>query len=417
MNIMTEKVGFYEVNGIIYPNKITAILSAQIKQEEVNWNFYDSFYENFNWKVEPSESIDELYRLRALQIRENYDYVVIRCSGGADSTNVLYSFLNNGIYPDEVIGESPLSGLSNWQWNDKDTRMINTVSEFKYAQMPLLNEISTKYPNIKVTHIDSFDRILSPVPDEWIINCNDGIDAHAGFEGTMWNQKNLHTLAENGKTIAIVTGTDKPYITGTEDGMVRTHFVDLPLNYLKKPLRDDFPNVHRVPFYWTPDFPQVASKMSHIIAKKLFGKQRDHRLYASMLAKITSQNLSEKLPEDSILDFLTTAQQKDYTPGHNTIYNPNNVYGRSVCQYIYPSTYNPHIFQAEKQNANQTFFGAQQDWFRILHGSSRSLEIMNSDFSQFYSRINSKYLNSYGTGFKYFDKNYIIGNITEYYHK
>lgn len=411
MHLLEEKLGTYTVNGVAYPNKITAVLEAQKTLSFVEWDFYDKVFSNFNWTKEPEGTLDDLYCRRAIQLREAYDYIVIRCSGGADSTNVLYSFLNNGIFPDEVVGESPMKALSNWKWNDRDTRMVNTVSEYKYTQMPLLSDIATRFPNVKVTHVDSSERLFNVAPNDWLVNCNDGIDAHAGVEGTMWNLKHLHQLAESGKTIAVISGTDKPYVTTSKNGNVFTSFVDLPLNYLKRPLRENFPNVHRVPFYWTPDFPEIACKMAHVVAARMFGPNRDNRLYSAMLAKTIDATLPPKMQmsADDVLTYLVNAPVPAYVPGHNLVYNPNNVYGRSVCPYIYPSTYNPDLFQAEKQNANQTFFGAQQDWFRILHGNSDALRVMSSDFANFYLQIHPMYLNSYKTGFNYYNQTYLIG--------
>lgn len=413
--MLQENCGHYKVDNNVFNNKIEAILHASQNGGELSWNYCDELFTKYDWSIEPELPVDEYYRLRAQQIRDNYDYVVIRCSGGADSTNVLYSFLNNKIWPDEVIGESPLSGLSNWNVNNKDTRMINTVSEFKYAQLPLLDHVKFNYPHIKVTHIDSFNRIVNPNSYSWLINCNDGIDAHASFEGTMWENSYLLKLAENGKRIAIVTGTDKPYVTADIHGNVYTHFVDLPLNYLKRPFKDPYPNVHRVTFYWTPDFPQCAAKMSHIIARKLFGKQRDHILYAAMIAK-NNVNIpaSSYYSSNEILDSLLRPVSKSYYIERNLSYNPNNVYGRGVCKYIYPSTYDSTVFQAEKQNKNQTFFGAQQDWIRILHPNMGALDMIHSEFKTVYNKISPKFLNEYGTGFKYYTKSYKLGTTTFY---
>lgn len=412
--MLHENLGFYLVNSKSFTNKIQAILFASETNQEISWNYCDDVFNGFNWKIEPELPIDEYYRLRAKQIRDSYDYVVIRCSGGADSTNVLYSFLNNNIFPDEVVGEAPLSGLSNWDFNCKDTRMINTVSEFKFAQIPLLHKIKTNYPNIKVQQIDTFNRIIKPKSHDWLINCNDGIDAHASFEGTMYENENLNKLAEQGKRIAIVTGTDKPYISADSEGNVYLTMVDLPLNYLKQPFREAYPNVHRVTFYWTPDFPQVISKMGHVIAKKLFGKNRDFNLLAAMIAKNSSNIPNSNFNKAEILSMFSRPVVSDYSIKKNLEYNPNNIYGRGICKYIYPSTFDSTVFQAEKMNQNQTFFGAQQDWIRILHKNLPFIDVINHDFKEIYSKVNPKFLNEYGTGFKYFHKIHSLGKLSDF---
>jgi len=50
-----------------------------------------------------SESLDFLYALRARQLREKYDYLVLYFSGGADSTNILKTFIDNNIFLDEIV--------------------------------------------------------------------------------------------------------------------------------------------------------------------------------------------------------------------------------------------------------------------------------------------------------------------------
>lgn len=414
--MLSEKLGYYEVDQIKFQNKIEAILHASKNGKLIKWNFFDKEFSESNWTDEPSLPIDEYYKLRAKQIRENYDYVVLRCSGGADSTNVLYSFINNNIFPDEIIGESPLSGLKNWNWNKTDTSVINTVSEHKYAQLPLLNSIANKFSKIKVTHVDNFERIYNPRPDSWFINCNDGIDYHASIEGTYHELPHLHKLAENGKTIAIVSGTDKPYIVLDENRNVYSSFSDLALNYLKIPLREKFINVHRVPFYWTPDFPEIIIKMSHIVARKAFGKSRDYILFASILNKIEQRKKigqNNNINKNDVFKFLTRTLT-EYVKGVNTNFNPGSSYQRKICPYIYPSTFNSQVFQADKNTVHQTFFSPLQDWFRILHKDSKAIQIIHSDFYNFYKMINSNYLNQSGTSFVDFNKLYKLGNVTDF---
>lgn len=63
----------------------------------------DPKFHSAKWDTEPKQSIKELHRLRAEQIRQTYDYVVLYFSGGADSTTVLNAFVDNNIPIDEVI--------------------------------------------------------------------------------------------------------------------------------------------------------------------------------------------------------------------------------------------------------------------------------------------------------------------------
>ena len=89
--------GRYVVDGKIFYDKIAALVYADSVKKEVQWDYFNDVFFSADWTTEPEISLDELYRIRAQQLRDKYDYIVIFCSGGADSTNVLYSFLKNGI--------------------------------------------------------------------------------------------------------------------------------------------------------------------------------------------------------------------------------------------------------------------------------------------------------------------------------
>jgi hypothetical protein len=160
IELPNDKLGFYTVNGKKFYGKIESIIHANESLSDIQWNFNKEIFNNINWKVEPETSLLEFYKQRAQQIREQYDYVVVMASGGADSTNVIYSFLKNGIHIDEVVLAAPLGGLSNWNWSEKDTSAYNTISETKFAQIPLANEIKLNWPNVKITVNDYFEEML-----------------------------------------------------------------------------------------------------------------------------------------------------------------------------------------------------------------------------------------------------------------
>ena len=136
--MLKYELGYYTVNNISFgTNKVSAVLEAQKTGVEVGWYFFDEAFKKANWLVEPTPTLDQLYEIRARQIRDAYDYVIVFLSGGADSNNVIRSFLNNNIHVDEVIALIPESGLKNYNWNNKDVSAGNVMSETKYAQYPI----------------------------------------------------------------------------------------------------------------------------------------------------------------------------------------------------------------------------------------------------------------------------------------
>ena len=74
---MIDDVGFYTVGNEKFYNKIHAMFRAQQLNTEPVWNFNDELFSKLDWTREPTESLSELYAMRAKQIREQYDYVSI----------------------------------------------------------------------------------------------------------------------------------------------------------------------------------------------------------------------------------------------------------------------------------------------------------------------------------------------------
>ena len=90
------------------------------------------------------------------------------------------------------------------------------------------------------------------------------------------------------------------------------------------------------------------------------------------------------------------------------------VYQRGIVPYIYPTTYNPKLWQAVKPDSGQPFMSDNQDWFRVLHNNSKAVQIIESDFTMMYKSIKPQYLNANKTGFMQFVKPYSIGPISNF---
>ena len=389
---MKNDIGYYVVNGVKYPSKIEAVLEAQKTMAEITWDYHTDKFNQVNWTVEPTETLDELYRLRCLQIREKYDYVIVMCSGGADSTNVIKSFLNNGIHVDEVIGSAPMSGLNNWNWNDKDTSVANTISETKYALFPLMDEIAVKYPKVKVTLNDYFEDILKAKTDEWLYKCPDWINSSIVAKGDLNKFKYLKDMAEQGKKIGVVWGTDKPVMRYDIEGNVYVAITDLGVNNDVLPFDIDYPNVDRVLFYWAPDFPKILVKQGHVVAKYIHKKE--NLWLSDIVSKQTRASFWEgKEPTDP------------------SIVNLKGDYQRGIVPAIYPTTCTP-VFQCQKSTI--AFISPQHSWFDILHKGTRIAQQIESDFKLFYNSINPAYLSMQKSGFKFFTQRYKLGHYKQF---
>jgi hypothetical protein len=393
---MENELGYYTVNGIRYSNKIQAILEAQRTLADISWDYHDEVFRKCNWTIEPELSLDELYRLKAQQIRAEYDYVIVMCSGGADSTNIVRSFLRNNIHIDEIIAGAPMSGLKNWNWNNKDRSVENTISETKYALFPLMEEVAQQYPNVKITVNDYFENIVNFETDKWIYDCQDWINPAVQSRSSLDKFKHIVDLANTGKRIGVVWGIDKPMIKYNSVGDVCLVINDLAVNNAHPPFKTSYPNVDRILFYYTANFPEMLIKQAHVVAKYIHKKEN---LWLSRTIRDTIN------PEIWLQ--------------HNDKNNPEKKdlkgdYQRGIVPAIYPTTYG-NVFQCQK--SFRSFMPEQHFWLQMLHEDSRICQLIKSDFNLFYKNINLKYLKSNGIGFKSWQQWYKIGHYTEFMEK
>ena len=400
------ELGYYTVNSQSFgTNKVAAVLEAQKTGADVNWHFHDSVFDSVDWQTEPELSLDQLYKLRAEQIRAQYDYVIVFCSGGADSNNVIRTFMDNDIHVDEVVAMIPESGLNNWNWDEKNPSPLNLMSETKYAQYPILNEVSVRKPATKITVLDTFDSMLSNNSDEWIFETEGGMIDMTNFKyGKLDTLPYLVDMAERGVRIAAVWGTDKPIVAFADDGRVGLLLVDNPVYLPKYPFKNVYPNVDRVLFYWSQDMPELLVKQGHVVAREL-SKPENAKIYKACLDQRTVALTRPVVnSSDEIL-----ANIKIIDDGAVNKYSPATVYQRGIVPFIYPSTHNDSLFQVHKFDAVQTFLPAYASWVPTLHNNARVMQMIESDFKLFYSSLSPKYLNSSRTGFNSCFKKYLLG--------
>jgi hypothetical protein len=423
--MIKNDIGFYSVNNKQFSNKFDAVLEAQLTGAEVEWNFFDEIFSKVNWNTEPELSLDQYYKIRAEQIRNSYDYVVVFCSGGADSTNVIKTFINNGIKVDEVIGIAPMSGLRNWNYNPANVSDLNIISETKFALLPLLDELSTKH-NIKVTLYDFFDDMVKYNDEEWTFNsCGNIVTALTSHFTKFDSIPHINKLAEQGKRIALVYGTDKPIIKILPDGNIFFIISDGGVNYLNMPDSRALPNVDRVLFYWSPELPDMLVKQAHVVSR-LVQTPEFSLIYENDVLVTPQQVMKSKGSYQDVINYYNNKNQsvptkeeiyKKYTNGKkeynvlNKYTSYRSIYQRAIVPYIYSSTYTKNLWQSQKIEITEGFFTRDQDWVHVLHHDTRLSQMMLAGTKMLYDSIHPKYLNTNGTGFKNINKNYKCGSI------
>ena len=101
--MFNKNLGYYRCDGIDFQSKVNALLHSKAVNQPVEWMFHQDVFESYPWHIEPSETLDQLYDRRAKELRKQYDYIILSYSGGADSHNILESFIRQKLHIDEIV--------------------------------------------------------------------------------------------------------------------------------------------------------------------------------------------------------------------------------------------------------------------------------------------------------------------------
>jgi hypothetical protein len=316
---ITGPLGHWQVSRLDatnrYFDKRSALIAAsKHKDSNVTYHWYDDIWSEFDKSKLGSSSLQHLYRQRAQQLRDEYDYLTLHYSGGADSHNILMTFVQNNIHLDNIFTNWPKIAIDSkiYKPNDIDKSSFNLLSEWDYCVLPTLQWIARYRPEINIEVGD------------WSANLNDRLYQPESFlkSSTYYgagclprnqnfskhSQKNL----DQGKKVASIYGYDKPRLFLNRDlTTVSMFFSDVSMqtasNYL-----GEFEA-----FYWSPKLPQLIFEMAYSILK-YYEQNPDLRKY------LRSRPL--RAPIDQVVEF-------------------NNYVARKV---LYPDTWNINTFQTEK---------------------------------------------------------------------
>jgi hypothetical protein len=263
-----DHFGYYTVGEYKTYSKLDAILKQEQTGQFPQWHFNDQVFESFDWTVEPQESLPELYRQRAQQIRDSYDYLVLFYSGGADSTNVLQTFLNNDIKLDEIAQFYSLDGDN----GDVDG---NFNAEVIKVAIPWSLKLTEQHTYIKHRVIDQSHLIeqiyeLPEIKHDFIFQQNTTISPN-NFARAYLRKfvKDYADMIDKGIRVAFIWGAEKPRLS-IVDGKYCVRFQDLVDNCVSPLLQqNDFPGWYDELFYWSPDFVRGLIKQAHIVRKGL----------------------------------------------------------------------------------------------------------------------------------------------------
>ncbi len=256
MNIKsTYAYGIYQVGTKKFLNKTDALVEASRTGQELTWNFHDDVYSKYDWSQRPAGDLRDFYRQRAQQIRDQYDYVVVHFSGGADSWTVLHSFLSNGIHVDEVYSRWAFAEKKYKDYDHTNTEEVNLFSEYEFAALPVLKDVEKRFPQTKIYIDDYSEDYEKDVGENTLKHGNAYLNLGVFYRFSRkspWETQ----AAEKGQRVAVVYGLDKIRYC-VQEGVVYAYFDDRVAGTDHDPAR----NIE--PFYWTPHMPEIPIVQAH----------------------------------------------------------------------------------------------------------------------------------------------------------
>jgi hypothetical protein len=262
-----DKFGFYQVGEFQTYSKFEAIEQHTKTSKKLQWNFNDTVYGSYDWTHEPEESLSELYRQRAQQLREKYDYLVLWFSGGADSTNILNAFIDNNIKLDEV------ASYINYEATHDKFNFLN--AEIYHVAAPVVEVAKQKQPWLKHTVIDISKLTMDFFQGkdskfDWIYEVNGYVNPNTvARRDIKLKVPHWTKMFDAGKKVGFIYGIDKPRVNGT-NGKYYFKFVDMmdvAISAECQMLDRDWE--FNELFYWSPDSPKIAIKQGHTVKKYL----------------------------------------------------------------------------------------------------------------------------------------------------
>ena len=267
-----DQFGYYTVGDRFRTySKLLAIEEMRRTGQHLEWHFNEIQMSSHNWLQEPPQTLNELYRQRAQQIRDSYDYVVIWYSGGADSWNILNSFLSNNIPIDEIAHCHSLKA-------DGGNKHSDFNEETFFTAIPRTQEIVQRYPNIRHRVIDLSDCIdglysRHDIKFDFIYNTKSMASANSLARSYLRDDiADYRRIMDSGRRMVFVWGTEKPRMT-LKDNRYHVMFQDSfsETNIRIQSLADQ--GYFDEWFYWSPYTAALVAKQCHVLRRVL---EHDH---------------------------------------------------------------------------------------------------------------------------------------------
>jgi hypothetical protein len=383
-----SKQGHYVVGNKIFNFKFNALVESNRTNLPVTWHFCNDVFDKLNWRERSQVSLSELYRIRAQQLRDKYDYLVLGFSGGADSTQMLKSFLNNNILVDEIVVDWSIKHVDRVLSVSTDTDPGNYHSEWALTIQPMLQWVSNNYPLIKITVTDSTEFLTVEDSEDTPMVMN-GLSAYQSVKRYRRIRDRIYELSDRHDRVGLVMGIDKPQLF-MEKNILCAQFCDF-LAWIK-PTHNNNRKFNLDYFYWTPEMPEIIKEQSHVVLQYLRASPNLTFLFEPKKVQIH-------------MDAAMNLQMRQLQSEKRNL----------TSQLLYPD-WDSTTFQTDKPESQH--HNPQYQWLAMA-GNTREIQSWLSAVCHIRSQVGEKSLQYFaGTSIpidyvKFFSRLYPIGRVTK----
>lgn len=257
-----DKFGYYTVGDYKTYSKLEAIELQKSTGHFPEWNFNREVLDTVSWTKEPTIDLWELYKARARQIRNSFDYVVLFYSGGSDSYNMIDAW---------IAADCKIDEIATW-CNDSASQSKEDLmnSEVYFVALSEVEQFK-KRADFKFRLIDLSEYTKNVLEAEDLVYQYSSVFSPHRMAANRLRKfvKDYADLIAAGKKICFVWGKDKPQLF--YDGANHyVQFFDINDDCVGTIAQEKYhQGWYDELFYWTPDLPEITVKQSHIVKRFL----------------------------------------------------------------------------------------------------------------------------------------------------
>lgn len=312
-------------NHKFFASKLDALQYATENNALVRYYFYDEVWEVAS-KKNCNTPLNTLYKERAQQLRDKYNYIILNYSAGADSHNILETFIKNNIKLDAIQIKWPIS-YSSKQQASFSTSSFNLLSEWELTILPSIKHIKKNFPDINILVEDWCG------PKELNFSNLENINQLMSL-GDLF-RFSTSSVFEKKENTCIIWGIDKPLLCH-ENGRYGFFFRDSMTS-----VGQSLFNENNEYFYWSVDQPSLVVSQARVLVDHIKTIDRLHLIFEKGLSNQKRDiELIRKISIDALYTFKRNVfqvekyQQENKQDWDSWLYL-DNYYESYVTQWSY----------------------------------------------------------------------------------